>query len=114
MSENMVRTQVYLPRKTYEALQARGQAEGLTLAEQVRAALENYIWQSGFSQEAGQPVPPDDPIFKLMGAVDSGIDDLGFNHDHYLYGAPKREMPRRIKETTKPATKPSRRPRRAK
>ncbi len=111
MTDNMVRTQVYLPRATYEALRARSAAQGLTLAEQVRAALEDYLLRKEQVEGEGPPLPPDDPIFKLMGAVDSGIDDLGFNHDHYLYGAPKRERPLRVKEA---APTPRRRRRKAK
>ena len=43
MAENMVRTQVYLPRTVYQKLQERAEKEGLTLAVQIRAALEDYL-----------------------------------------------------------------------
>jgi hypothetical protein len=89
----MVRTQVYLPRKTYEALQARGEAQGLTLAEQIRTALDDYLLRMGLREDDGPILAPDDPIFQMAGMFKSGVDDLGYNHDHYLYGAPKKPWP---------------------
>ena len=38
MGENMVRTQVYLPREMYNRLQQRASQHDLTLAMQIRAA----------------------------------------------------------------------------
>ena len=40
MAETMVRTQVYLPRDVYEKLRQRAEKHKLTLALQIRAALE--------------------------------------------------------------------------
>ena len=40
MTENMVRTQVYLPQATYKALIERAEKQGLTMATQIRAALD--------------------------------------------------------------------------
>ena len=35
--------------------------------------------------------PAEDPLFTIHElAVDTGISDLAHNHDHYLYGVPKR------------------------
>ena len=89
MGENMVRTQVYLPRAVYQKLQARADKHGLTLAVQVRAALEDYLERVEAEE---QPIlRPDDPLFQLIGAAASEEGDLSVNHDHYLYGWPKRE-----------------------
>jgi len=90
MADNMVRTQVYLPKATYAALVERGQQQGLTMADQIRAALDEYLQRSQDDDE-GAILQPDDPFFKMMGIVDSGVDDLAVNHDYYLYGMPKRE-----------------------
>ncbi len=38
MRENMVRTQVYLPREMYDRLQQRAGKQNLTLAVQIREA----------------------------------------------------------------------------
>ncbi len=90
MADNMVRTQVYLPRHIYQKLQARAERQGLTLAVQIREALENYIERVETEVDDGI-LHADDPIFKLIGAAASEEGDLSVNHDHYLYGWPKRE-----------------------
>ncbi len=87
MRENMVRTQVYLPRNIHRRLQVRADKHGLTLAVQVRAALEDYLERV----EAEPILRADDPIFQLIGSASSKEGDLSINHDHYLYGWPKRE-----------------------
>jgi hypothetical protein len=90
MTENMVRTQVYLPQATYRALVERAEKQGLTMAVQIRDALDAYL-QRAQEEEEGVILQPDDPIFKMIGIYDSGVDDLAVNHDYYLYGMPKRE-----------------------
>jgi hypothetical protein len=89
MAENMVRTQVYLSHEIYEKLQARADRHGLTMAVQVRTALEDYL-ERVESEEEGT-LRADDPLFQLIGAAASEEGDLSVNHDHYLYGWPKRE-----------------------
>jgi hypothetical protein len=89
MRENMVRTQVYLPRDIYQRLQKRAKENDLTLAVQVREALVDYLERSDVAET---PIlRADDPIFQLIGAASSKEGDLSVNHDHYLYGWPKRE-----------------------
>jgi hypothetical protein len=89
MSENMVRTQVYLPREMYDRLQKRAGKHELTLALQIREALAEYLERSDAAEE---PIlRADDPIFELIGMASSKEGDLSVNHDHYLYGWPKRE-----------------------
>ncbi len=90
MRENMVRFQVYLPRSTYERLQQRAAQHALTLATQVRAALDDYL-ERAESQDDDGILHADDPIFQMIGMVSSKEGDLSVNHDHYLYGWPKRE-----------------------
>jgi len=111
MGENMVRTQVYLPRHIYQKLQKRADKQGLTLAVQVRAALEDYLERVEAEEE---PIlRPDDPLFQMIGMFASEEGDLSVNHDYYLYGAPKREIveppaPEHIREK-KPAYSAKRR-----
>jgi hypothetical protein len=107
MAEHMVRTQIYLPKATYQALQERGQAQGLTMADQVRAALDEYLKRSE-GEEEGHILQPDDPLFSMLGMFDSGGSDAGMNHDYYLYGMPKRESApeHALRETPAPARKP--------
>lgn len=100
MRENMVRTQVYLPRDIYERLQKRATQHELTLAVQIRAALEDYLERME-SQDDDGILHADDPIFQMIGMFSSKEGDLSVNHDHYLYGWPKREEVAVIRE--KPA-----------
>ena len=90
MRENMVRFQVYLPRSTYERLQKRAAQHELTLATQVRAALDDYLERAELQDDDGI-LHADDPIFQMIGMFSSEEGDLSVNHDHYLYGWPKRE-----------------------
>ena len=92
MSEKMVRTQVYLPREVHATLTRRAEEQGLTLANQIRAALDEYL-ERVEDEEEGVILQPDDPLFQMMGMFDSGIPDLGLNHDHYLYGAARKPLP---------------------
>jgi N-acetyl-beta-hexosaminidase len=100
MRENMVRTQVYLPRDIYERLQKRAAEHALTLAVQIRAALEDYL-ERVESQDDDGILHADDSIFQMIGMFSSEEGDLSVNHDHYLYGWPKREEVAVIRE--KPA-----------
>ena len=89
MRENMVRTQIYLPRDIYQRLQKRAEKNDLTLAVQVREALVDYLERTDVAE--APILRADDPIFQLIGAASSEEGDLSVNHDHYLYGWPKRE-----------------------
>ena len=107
MSEHMVRTQLYLPQATYRALVERAQKQGLTMAEQIRDAVDEYLKRTE-DEDEGVILRPDDPFFKMFGLFDSGIDDLGVNHDHYLYGAPKRQPDRpKVVHEPKPSLRKS-------
>ena len=120
MTDNMVRTQVYLPQATYRALVDRAKQHDLTMAAQIRAALDEYLQRTSEDDE-GVILKPDDPFFSMLGLFDSGVNDLAVNHDYYLYGMPKRERSdhlgvresstplrkRRVRRSTR-ANKPSR------
>lgn len=90
MTETMIRTQVYLPRRIHEKLRQRAEQHGLTLAVQIRAALEDYLDRVEAQEDDGI-LHADDPIFQMAG-IFSGPGDLSVNHDHYLYGAPRRDL----------------------
>lgn len=86
MNEKMVRTQVYLPRAIYNKLQNRAETYGLTLALQIREALEDYVRRL-------DPQALDIPLFDPTGLnllldnlTGGGPADLAENHDAYLYG----------------------------
>ena len=79
----MVRTQVYLPKDVYEELQTRVQLTGLSMAEQIRQALREYLQRE---QDEGVLLRDDDPIWQIVGAASGGPSDVSVHHDKYLYG----------------------------
>jgi len=79
----MVRTQVYLPKDMYEELQARVKLTGLSMAEQIRRALREYLQSE---HDEGVVLRDDDPIWQIVGAASSGPSDVSVHHDRYLYG----------------------------
>ena len=113
MRENMVRLQVYLPRSTYERLQKRATQHDLTLATQVRAALDDYL-ERVESQDDDGILHADDPIFQMIGMFSSKEGDLSVNHDHYLYGWPKREVMAVVREKPRKNYKGKSTPKRSK
>lgn len=84
MSETMVRTQVYLPRDIYDRLKERAEAEGVTMATQIREALSEYVVET--PKETKSPIlTADDPIWNIIGMGKSDITDGSVNHDKYIY-----------------------------
>jgi hypothetical protein len=80
----MRRKQLYLDEATDRALRRIAARTGRSEASHVREALRRYL---------GEPVvSEDDPLEGLIGLVSDpdGPDDVAENHDHYLYGAPKK------------------------
>ena len=77
----MVRTQVYIPRDVYDELKRRSKSIGLSMAEQIRQALREYL-----DREEGVVLREDDPIWNIVGAISTGDGDLSSHHDKYLYG----------------------------
>jgi hypothetical protein len=80
----MVRTQVYLTRQQYDFLQA----EGTRRSEPMAAVLRSFVDEKmAIPEEAWENnpllAPPADPSFK-------GPEDGAINHDHYIYGCPKK------------------------
>lgn len=84
MSETMVRTQVYLPRAIYEQIKQRAEAEGLTMATQIREALTQYVIEQK-QIEKEHVLSGDDPIWEMIGMLDGGPEDGSVNHDKYIY-----------------------------
>ena len=54
--------------------------------------------ESAAAAAAGPPPEPDDRLPRLSElAVETGIPDLGWNIDHYLYGHPRKAEPRDVR-----------------
>lgn len=96
----MVRTQLYLPSTTYSQLKKIAKQEGKTFAELARDALQSIA--HGTYQQAYKKANKSDSVFDLNTMFeeiealsdpnDPGITDGSINHDHYLYGAPKKQI----------------------
>jgi hypothetical protein len=84
MSENMVRTQVYLPRDIYQRLQRRAANQTLTLAAQIREALDDYLRHVAVEDDE-HVMSPDDPLRQLIGCIATNVGDGSINHDKYIY-----------------------------
>ncbi|MEK9164879.1 MAG: CopG family transcriptional regulator, partial [Chloroflexota bacterium] len=67
MAEKMVRTQVYLPQAVYAQLRKRATKHGLTLAVQIREALESYLRRT--NGVGGDEIEPLDlgNLFEIIG-----------------------------------------------
>ncbi len=85
MAENMVRTQVYLPRDIYDQIKARAEREGITMADQIREALVEYVVATGEARAQAPILTDDDPIWEIIGMIKSGVNDGSVNHDKYIY-----------------------------
>lgn len=82
----MVRKQIYIDEELDLGLKALAASTGSAEAVHVRAALREYL------REHQGSLSERDPLLELIGLVDDpeGPRDVAEEHDHYLYGAPKR------------------------
>ncbi|MBL7075115.1 hypothetical protein ISS37_07750 [candidate division KSB1 bacterium] len=89
MAEYPIRTQIYLGHLQHRLLREKAKETNKKMAELVREAISEYL---GISAKEGQHIlAEDDPIWNIVGMANSGITDGSINHDHYLYGAPKKK-----------------------
>lgn len=80
------RTQVYFPEDLYRKVARKAREEAKSSAQIIREAVVEYL-----EKKKEQEIDWDnDPIFKAVGFFASDTGDLSINHDHYLYGAPKK------------------------
>jgi metal-responsive CopG/Arc/MetJ family transcriptional regulator len=82
------RTQVYFPEKLYRDVKRRAKAESKSVAAVVREAVEKHLEEKEIDWE-------NDPFFKAVGFIKSGVTDMSVNLDYYLYGAKKKAVRRR-------------------
>ena len=86
----MIRTQIYLTRSEHEFVSAEALRRGEPMAAVIRGYIDDKMrlpdtaWASNPMLD---PTPQDDG-FELP-------EDAAINHDHYLYGAPKKYLKKR-------------------
>ena len=76
----MVRTQIQLTEKQSLILKQLAEKEDVSVAEMIRRSVNFYIEQSqGVSAAERQK-----RLLSIIGIANSGLPDLGTNHDEYL------------------------------
>ncbi len=86
----MVRTQIYLSKPEHDFIQHEAARQGQPMAAVIRAFIDekmevpDEVWTN--NPLLRPPVP--DPAW-------TGRDDGAINHDHYIYGCPKKWMQRK-------------------
>ena len=81
----MVRTQIYLSRPEYDFVQAQASQRGEPMAAVIRAFIDEKMRlpdEAWINNPMLRPTPKD-PDFEMP-------EDAAINHDHYLYGTPKK------------------------
>ena len=81
----MVRTQVYLTPAEYHFLQAEGKRRNQPMASVLRAIIDEKMQlpEDAWTENPMLRPTPKDAQFDLP-------EDAAINHDHYLYGTPKK------------------------
>ncbi len=80
----MVRAQILLKERQYEALKARARREGKSLSEVVRESLALTLGEPVRRKRGKRRI---EDIFGIYSDPD-GPTDVAINHDKYLYGKP--------------------------
>jgi|GEM_PF-1180192 len=62
----------------------------LTLNQLLNSLIQDFLHQNVILEE-GAILTDDDPIWQIVGTGRFDITDGSINHDHYIYGTPKRE-----------------------
>ena len=87
----MKRKQIYVDPAHEAELQRLAQDRKVPVSHLIREAIAEYL-----VEQNALPVlerPEDHPLWAIVGIVDDAEapTDGSINHDHYLYGAPRRE-----------------------
>ena len=85
----MKRKQIYIAKEQEDALKELAFKQGVSESHLIREAVAAYIADQ---QEVTVGRPEDHPLWQLVGVLDDAEApaDGALNHDHYLYGAPKK------------------------
>jgi hypothetical protein len=81
----MVRTQIYLTRAEHEFVLAEAKRKGEPMSSVIRGFIDQ---QMAIPEDAWTANPMLEPTPDVPGW--EGREDGAINHDHYIYGAPKK------------------------
>ena len=89
MAANPVRLQAYFPKDVYERLHRESTRLGISMAELVRQAVQEYL------QRENETAHPEDPIWQITSLAatygSSHLHDGAARHDNYIYDADTKE-----------------------
>lgn len=87
----MTKTLLSVPKRTLAHLKSMAHRRNTTVSHLMREAVEKtYGIDAGLKDDADWK---DDSLLRLIGDLQGGPTDLAANHDHYLYGTPRKEKP---------------------
>jgi len=88
----MVRTQIYLSRREHEFVEQEAARQGQPMAAVIRSLIDDKM-------EVPNDVWTDNPLLRppVEDPAWTGAEDGALNHDHYIYGTPKKWMQRKGK-----------------
>jgi hypothetical protein len=78
----MHRSQIMLKEHQHTYLASEAQRQGKSISQIVRELIDEHIAQT-LSLE-------NDPFFDIIGMVEGGDPNAAIDHDHYIYGLPRR------------------------
>ena len=82
-ASGMVRTQIYLTPEEHQFVDSESRRKGIPMAAVIRDLIDEKMQVPDEAWAKFLAPVPDDPNWE-------GHEDGGINHDHYVYGAPKR------------------------
>ncbi len=78
----MHRSQIMLNEQQHAYLVGEAQRRGVSISQIVRDLVEEHIAQNRDLEN--------DPFFDIIGMVEGDDPDAAVDHDHYIYGSPRR------------------------
>jgi hypothetical protein len=86
----MVRTQIYLSKREHDFIQHEAERQGQPMAAVIRSLIDKRM-------DVPDDVWTDNPLLRppVPDPSWAGPDDGAINHDHYIYGTPKKWMMRK-------------------
>lgn len=83
---NLHRTQVYIGTDQMRRLKLEAMKKHLAVSELIRVAIDRWLKTTVRKADWDS-----DPLTRAIGKIKAPVTDLSVNHDHYLYGAPKKK-----------------------
>ncbi len=80
----LYRAQILLTRTQHRYLKGRSNREGSSVSAIVRELIR-------IEMESRRQAIKDDPFWEIVGMVAGGDPDAGVEHDHYVYGTPRKD-----------------------